>query len=453
VNKTLLLIICDFLLISILALVEFKPNIEVEAVDEQELRDQAAEEMLELLKLSLELENDQRQAVEQTLDETRSELTETAEALQEKESTLEQTSQALAETSTALQEREAEKEALSSTLEQTRSSLEMTLEEKQALAESLREREARSQQLQAELRAQQQEAAAKEAALAEARESLSQLETQQQQLSTQLQIRETEKQMLEQNLVTARAEVERARVEAERAQQQTENLAAGVGELAASSTALREEFRQAQPLSLNAIYKQFEDNRVFLRFQWEERAFLSTNTRQAALQTLLVDTPDGIRAVFATENTPFSGSSGREMNPTAILTIGERSFAVKEIRFLDSDPAIAAIRVPESIARDSGLRVFPLSQDPFRFSNAVLVSDDQELYGEIPVRVPPGETGTLEVESKLFNRLFGEFSPGAGDYVFSLTGELIGIMVRGDRARMLQEPAFTNPVDLQSPTD
>ena len=38
----------------------------------------------------------------------------------------------------------------------------MTLEEKQALAESLREREARSERLQAELRAQQQEAAAKE---------------------------------------------------------------------------------------------------------------------------------------------------------------------------------------------------------------------------------------------------------------------------------------------------
>lgn len=451
-NKTLLLIICDFLLISILALVEFKPNVEVEEVDEQSLRDQAAEEMLELLQLSLEHENAQREAVEQTLDETRNELSDTFETLQEKESTLEETNQALAQTSTALQEREAEKEALSSTLEQTRSSLELTLEEKQALAESLQEKEARSERLQAELRAQQEEAAAKEAALAEARDTLSQLETQQQQLSTQLQIRETEKQMLQQNLVTARAEVERARIEAERAQEQTENLAAGVGELAASSTALREEFRQAQPLSLNAIYKQFEDNRIFLRFQWEERAFLSTNTRQSALQTLLVETPDGIRAIFATENTPF-GASGREVDPAAVLTIGERSFAVKEIRFLDSDPAIAAIRVPESIARDSGLRVFPLSRDPFRFSNAVLVSDDEEVYGEIPVRVPPGEPGTLEVESKLFNRLFGEFSPGPGDYVFALTGELIGIMVSGNRARMLEEPGFSNPIELESPSN
>ena len=34
-NKTLLIIICDFLLISILALVEFKPSIEEQLVDAQ----------------------------------------------------------------------------------------------------------------------------------------------------------------------------------------------------------------------------------------------------------------------------------------------------------------------------------------------------------------------------------------------------------------------------------
>ena len=52
-NKTLLIIICDFLLISILALVEFKPGIEEQLVDEQSLRDESAEEMLELLQLFL----------------------------------------------------------------------------------------------------------------------------------------------------------------------------------------------------------------------------------------------------------------------------------------------------------------------------------------------------------------------------------------------------------------
>ena len=449
-NKTLLLIICDFLLISILALVEFKPNVELEAVDEVELRNQAAEEMLELMQLSLEHENAQREAVEQTLGQTREQLDQTEETLQEREQRLAETSTALQETSRSLEERAAEAQALSSTLEQTRTSLEMSLEEKQALAQSLEEREARSRQLQTELRAQQEQAAEKEAALADARENLAQVEAEQRQRSTQLQIRETEKQMLEQNLVAAQAEVERARIEAQRAQRQTESLTEGVGELAASSTAMREEFRQAQPLSLNAIYKQFEDNRIFLRFQWEERVFLSTTQRQIALHSILVETDSGTYAIFATTNTPLENpDSGNR--PSAIMTIGERSFAVKELGFLSGDRSIAAVRVSEGITQQSGLKVIPLSSDPFRFSNAVLVSDDQELYGEIPVRVPPGESGYLEVETRLFNRLFGEFSPSTGDYVFALTGELIGIMVQNDRARMLQDPAFGDFVDLPMP--
>jgi len=448
VNKTLLLIICDFLLISVLALVEFEPNVEIEEVDENALREEAAEEMLELMQLSLEHENQQRAQVEASLQETR-------QSLEETSSTLEERTRNLEEVQSALQEEEAQAEVLASSLEETRSSLEetqsslqLTLQEKEEISRSLQENQSRAQQLQEELRRQQETATAKEKALAEARDALTRLEAEQQQMSTQLQIRETEKEMLQQNLVAARAEVERARIEAERAQQQTENLAAGVGELAASSTALREEFRQAQPLSLNAIYKAFEENRVFIRFRWEERAFLGTNTRERALQTLLVETPDGVHAVFATANTPFQ----RNVDPPdarAILTIGERSFAVKELNFLSGDPSIASIRVPASIVNAATVEPFPLSRDPFRFSEAVLVSDDEELYGEIPVRVPPGESGTLEVESKLFNRLFGEFSPNDGDYVFSLTGELIGIMVRDNRARMLKDPTFANPVELK----
>ena len=112
--------------------------------------------------------------------------------------------------------------------------------------------------------------------------------------------------------------------------------------------------------------------------------------------------------------------------------------------FLVGEPGIAAVQVPADLARESGLKVFPVAGDPLKFSNAVLVSDDREVYGEIPIRVPPGEKGFLEVETRLFNRLFGEFSPSPGDYVFSMTGELTGIMVRDNRARVIEKPEFSS---------
>jgi hypothetical protein len=433
VNKSLLIIICDFLLISVLALVEFKPDIEVAGVDPQALRQQAAEEMLELLQLSLDHENAQRREVEDSLGQTREQLEQTQSALQETSTSLEQVS-------TTLDRTEAEKAALADSLDSTRVSLQLTLEEKSRLAQSLQQNEARQRQLQEELQAQQQLAAEKGSALADAQDNLARLESQQQQMSTELRILDTEKQMLQQNLVAARAEVERARIEAERAQQRSESLAAGVSELAASSTALQEEIRQAQTLSLNAIYKQFVDNRVFIRFDWRDRTRGAMLARQSTLQSLILDTGSGYYAVFATANTPLGDRDARSVS--ARLQVGGRAFTITEVGFMQAEPGIAAVQVPAEVVTASGLAAFSVTTEPLRFATAVLVSDDREVYGEIPIRVPAGEPGYLEVQSRLFNRLFGEFSPTAGDYVFSLSGELTGIMVRGDRARIVDVPVF-----------
>jgi hypothetical protein len=433
VNKTLLIIICDFLLISILALVEFKPSVEEALVDKQALKEDAAEELLELLQLSLEHESSQRRQVEDFLDETKDQLGLTRESLQETQASLD-------EVSTSLEETTREKETLASTLVETRSSLQLTLREKADLESSLDANQERASRLQQELLTQQQIAATRDSELAEARGNLQELETEQRQMSTRLQILDTEKQMLQQNLLAARAEVDRARIEAERARERSESLAAGVSELAAESTALKEEIRQAQALSLNAIYRQFEENRIFIRFEWEEKYAFSTTLRQSALQSVLLDTDKGVFAVFAAENTPLA--TKRLTGLKAWLKVGQRSFSVTEIGYLEGDQRVASVQVPAEVARESGLKLFTIAADPLRFSTAVLVKDDQEMYGEIPVRIPPAERGLLEVESRLFNRIFGEFSPSVGDYVFSMSGELTGIMVSQDRARILQQPEF-----------
>lgn len=441
-NKSLLIIICDFLLISVLALVEFKPQTEIDSVDPQSIRQQAAEEMLELLQLSLEHENAQRETVEAALQQRE-------QVLSEREADLQQTRSELEEVSAALTQTSEEKASLASRLDETALSLQATRREREALADDLQRNLDRAQQLQQELAAQQELARNKAEDLNAARQALEQLESQQQQMATELRIRDTEKQMLEQNLIAAKAEVERARIEAERAERRAENLAMGVSELAASSSALQEEIRQAQPLSQNQIYQQFADNRVFIRFNWEERLIFGSTDRESTLQSVLVRDASGVHAVFATPDTPLDGRETVQIRAT--LGIGGRSFTIQEVARLEADRRIAAVRIPDAIVSSSGLKPFLLAGDPLRFANAVLVRDNQELYGEIPIRIPPGEPGYLEVATRLFNRLFGEFAPSAGDYVFSLTGELTGIMVSSERARILDslEAASIQKLDTQ----
>lgn len=453
-NKSLLLIICDFLLISILALVEFKPEVEVDLVDEQELRDQAAEEMLELLQLSLEHENSQRKEVEDLLADSRDQLDETETVLENTRSDLDDVKENLDQTLSEKQQVEANLEDTQERLSDTRESLEdiqvtlsMTQEEKAALESSLTAQERQSQRLQSELKDQQNLVAQKEAALESAEDNIHQLTVAGQQMETQIKILDTEKQMLQQNLVTAEAEVERARLDAERAMTRTDNLAAGVSELAASSSALKEEIRQTQALSMNAIYKQFEDNRIFIRFEWNESGLFSNSAQQSVLQSLLLTTSEGTFAVFATSNSPLQVLDPSRIS--AVMKIGDKSYRVINVGYLASDSRIACVRVTDAIVEQSGLAPFDVSEEPLRFSTAVLVSDDREIYGEIPIRVPPGESGFLEVENKLFNRLLGEFSPTPGDYVFSMTGQLTGIAVSNDRVKMVENPSFGNFRDLK----
>jgi len=457
VNKTLLLIICDFLLISILALVEFEPETEPEKVDEAELREDASEEMLELLQLSLENESQQREDLEENLDLTREELQEKESALEETASQLEETSSSLEDVRQSLEMTEAQRreleetrEELAQSLEQTRQRLDLTAEEKEQLAQELQEKAERSRRLQEELQQRSVEAEAKAEALSEAEERMASLQRRQQTLSTKLEVTETEKKALRQNLTAAQAEVERARLEAERAAARSEDLAAGVSQLATSSSELKEEIRKAQPVSMNTIYKNFTENRLRIQFRWTTRNLFGSRERSEILRAVPVRTERGLFALFATAGTPLEESSSPE-ELSALLEIGDRAFAVREVGFLGEAPAIAAVRIPSSLFEESKKMPFLVAEDPLRFTEAVLVRKDEEAYGEIPTRIPPGEKGFLDVQNRLMTRLFGEFSPSTGDYVFSRSGALIGIMTSDDRARILTDPQIGNVRDLKIP--
>lgn len=426
-NKTLLLIICDFLLISILALAEFRPAEMPDAVNEQAVVENSADDMLELLKLSLENEQQQRASLSADLQERESALEETSTQLEQVSSTLEQTAAAKADLeSTAAQ--------LNESLQTTRSSLAMTEEEKAALARSLEDTRQRTERLQSELQSEQERASSNAAALAEARRNLQSLESQQATLQTELRVRDTERDMLQQNLIAARAEVDRARIEAESAERRVENLSRGVTELAQSSTAMKEEIRQAQPLSMNVIFQRFESTRLPLRFSWRESRLFGDAPRESTIQAVLVRGPDQRTvALFSTENTPLDTVEG----VAGELRFGDRVFQVAEVGRLAQNIRIATIEIPSGMVEESGLEPFELSADPLRFPEAVLISDRDAVYGEIPLRIPSGETGRLQIESRLFSRLFGEYTPRTGDYVFSKSGHLIGVMASPDRAEVL----------------
>lgn len=452
-SKTLLLIICDFLVLSILALVDFDrpPAPEVEsATTSAELEEGASDDMVELLRLSLEEEAARRA-------ELNEELAAREAALEEREAALSETSKDLSRSEEELAQIRAEREALAAErarlqaeYQAARSTIEQSEAEKARIAADLEAQQRQARQLQEELQARQEALAEAEENFETLQERAEQLEQARTELATNLQISQTERAMLEENLTAARAAVEIARVERRQAEQRAEQLATNVSELAEASTAIEEEIRRSQPVSLNRIFSQYEANRLPLEFTVRIDLLLGSRVETASIDAILVRHAGNIYALFESGQTPFRLESLDSLNEaSATFQLGGQQFEIVELSFLEADPRVIVVQIPNRFVESSDLTPFDLAQEPLRFPEVVLISNQLGEYGETSFKLLPGGQRYLTVPNRLFGRVFGsDFGASRGDYIFAKTGELMGVMLSSERGIILSDLQSTAELDL-----
>lgn len=441
-NKSLLLIICDFLLISILALVEFQPPDTPEEVAREEAEAESGmdRDLVEVLRLSLESEAENRRRLALELESREAALENTARELDERSRELDLTREEREQLARERERLATERERLAAEHAETEASLAQTREERERLDADLREQRERALRIQEELRQRQEELAEREESLGELERIRRELERDRERVATDLRISETERAMLEQNLVAARAEVDRARIEAERAQQRAERLGEGVTQLAERTTAVQEEVRRAQPLSMNVIYNRFQNNRIPLTFNWSTPMLFGSRDQSQTVETILVEHAGSIYAVFEGSRSPFRAESlDRLQDVSGTMRIGDHSLEILEVSFLRADPRVVAIAVPRRFVENMDVEVMRLADDPLRFPEAVLINDERGFFGESRFRLRPGSQRYVDMDTRLVNRLFGEFSPRRGDIVFSKSGQLLGFMVTNDMSVIIDE--------------
>ncbi len=427
-NRSIILIICDFLLISLLALARFDMPEEIAAQETLEAKaaDKAADQdLIEVLELSLQTEQESQSDLSTKLVDIRQSLDESEEA-----------ARLLAEEKRSL---EQQREKLIQSIDETQAQLISAEKTRGNMADDLataREESAFSRErvrlLQERLIARKESLEKARLKIVETAQHSDALEREKQHLFTELQIRQTEKQMLEQNLVAAKAELDTVRVEKQVIQEQTSRLAEGFYQLAETSTIMQEEIsreiRLSRPLSLNAIFSAYQDNRVEA---WFKADIGARRGRVYPFNTIFVTDGSGTYALFHVRETPFriDGSTGRIENAGGSMNIGAQQYEITEVSFLAIDPRILMVRVPPSAARQANIKIFSLASDPLRFPEAVLIGHAEGYYGETTFKLDPSRKHYLQMQSKLMSRLFGEFSPSRGDLVFAKTGEFMGLMV------------------------
>lgn len=423
-NKTLLLIMCDFMLLNLLALTRWEKaepsHTQLETAAPRAAANAPAvnADMVELMRVSLEDEKAAREQLAASLSSTQGTLEEREKnlaALQQQKGQLEG---ALSATQNSARELEKRYSAASQdaflTKEQL-AKLQRELEEKRAEAER-----------------QQAEMARMERQNAEARQRI-------ENLNVAVRVAEQEKQLIAQNLTEARQQVEVERLERVKVQAQTTQLAQGVGQLAEKSGELTQEIRDNRPINPNQIFTEFLANRVQTGLTARRPGLFSPTVKDKATQTVLVSDGNQVYALMHLSDTPFTLTEVPTDydQVTGRLTRGSFNAPIVELQFLRLDPRIVVAPVDASLAALTGAKIYQLAREPFKFPDAVLVRADDGRYGDTPFRIDQSNSSYVKLDNRIVTRLFGEIAPKRGDLVFSKTGDLIGLMVNSDYCAVL----------------
>jgi hypothetical protein len=434
-NRTLLLILCDFLLLTLLALANWEtaeppatpPPASTADATEEGART-AAQDIVDVMQLSLADEQAARAELRGALDSTREELAAREQALAEREASLARLAAERAELDTSLQATRREAEA-------ARHETGVTAER---LAQLQRDLEARE----AEARRRAEEVIQLERAQAAATARI-------QQLDVAVQVAEQEKTLLRQTADAYRGQVEVEREERQRAQ-------ATAAQLAESSREFTREIRDNRPINANTLYSEFVANRVPASFRLARSALLGPLTRATTPNTILVTDGTDTVALLHVDDTPINLREPPADWSTIEVALAKNDHrsSVPRLDFLSTDPRIVALPVNAFQVSALGAKVYQTALEPFKFPEAVLIANNGSGYGEVPFKLDPANPAYVRMDNRLVRRLFGDYSPSRGDLVLSKTGELLGIMVSNDVCALATNflPASTLPTGDTSAT-
>jgi len=412
-NRSILIVICDFLLLSLLT---FSTDLSKMAGENEgsaatvkvdvlpKTANAGGNDLAEVMKQALGEEQKNREQLQAELARVREAARQQQEQLQQKQSNLEQ------QYATA----QANIQVLNQKLQSSSAETSMTREQ----------------------------LAAKEAEIQKQTDLAAALQKQLTQLNSQLHAVDVEK-----RIATGQVALMQQQVQAER----TENarLAEGFKALATNSSALTREIRENRALAPNTIFSEFVSNRIQTSFVASRTGLFGIDLgRNKTTETVLVTDGTHTFALCHLQDTPLTlGDPGTDWEGlTGTLAHNQAQVPIHSLSFHIQDPRVVFMLVTQAEARQLGCKVYPVASDPYKFQDAVVIGAQGDYYGQSSFQIDLNTPAYVKLDRNLLKGLFGKFNPSRGDLVFSRTGELLGIMANSTYCLVLHD--FASEVTL-----
>ncbi len=434
-NRSILIVICDFLLVSLLVFSTVDINKTTDTTAQRTIQfevntnqaSDASKDMTDVMKMALAEEQKRRDLLTTELEAARQnagQREKDVQGVQKQLQAREQEAQRLQQQQAELQQRFAAAETnIQSLNQQLQSSTTEALLSKEKLAA-----------MEAEARKKSDEAAALQKQLDSLSRSNQSVLAEKQQLASQLQLAQVEKRHATEQVARMQEEVKVERAEKAK-------LAEGVKALASHSSELAQEVRENRPLAPNTIFNTFLSNRVDASFTASRSGLLGVDaSKHKETATVLVTDGTNLFALSHIQETPLTlwnpGTSWEALSGT--LTANGISFPIRSLSFSQNDPRIVMMPVLPAEARQLGCKIYRLATDPFKFQDAVLVGAKEGYYGECRFEIDPATPEYFKLDHNVLKGLFGKFNPSRGDLVFSRNNELLGVMANGTYCLRIQ---------------
>lgn len=430
-NRSILIVICDFLLVSLLAFSTVDINTAARTTTGGMDLNTAAptnqaggrQDLGDVMRLALEDERKKQDELNLELSKTRNAAAQQQALLSQREEQLQNLQQQVRtrdEQAAQLQQQEAKLTQQMNAAQGDIAKLNQQLH--QSAEETLLTQQQRAQQNE-ELRKEQARAAALQQQLADLEKTNELVNAERERLSGQLQFTEAQKQ-------AATAQLAQAQEDLNLQRQENLKLAQGVQDLAGKSSELAKEIQENRALAPNTIFDEFSTNRVTLDFAGTRPGFFGgTTSKDKQAQTIVVTDGTNTFAVCHMQDTLLNLWEPMQWNElSGTIAHGPAAFPIDSLAVYLYDPRIALMAVSPDDVKQMGCKVYRLAHDPFKFQDAVVVGANDGYYGQCQFQIDLSTPQYLKMDRNTLKGLFGKFNPSTGDLVFSNNGDLLGVM-------------------------
>ncbi len=463
-SKSLLIVICDFLLLSLLSIANFdKPaqNKVQQKESSTALKEEtfAQTQMLETLKVALEAEQQQRLSLSENVEL----LSKTAEAnklqAQNREKIIRERESQLQEIQRAKKELELEREEIlkrsknleakvadanikNETLQKeiisTSRKLEQSAQERISLEQKLGQMREDDASIKTQLQSTQEQ-------LRQNKERLTQLqaesdklklenraiEAEKRALSTQLEVAATKTKIYEENLKQAQALISVEKVEKEKIISHANTLSQNVSTLATTQKKLSENIVELRPQTPSEIFAKISNKFVDVVFRFSEGGLLGKENATKKLSVLPIEINGVAWLLFDSAQTPLrmtKDAEAPEKLEIVVLSPDKKVWNANKVYSLRSSPNTLAIQLPRDFLSKATAIKMVNEKNIYKFAECVVVNPNTRYYGQAPFMANFTRKEFAKLDVGLIESIFKKFSPATGDVALTRSGEALGVL-------------------------